>query len=252
MLEEEIKFLKYKQRGAYQRNKNILSAQKYLDFIHTSCNTTKNDLIELGVPPEKIVVIPLGIDLSLFQPASFKERENLKKRIGIPLDKIVIGSFQKDGVGWGKGLEPKLIKGPDIFVRIVGELAKNYPIFVLLVDPAREYVRLNLEKKNIPYKDIGYLKNFKEVAKYYQALDLYSITSRIEGKPKQILEASASGIPVVCTKVGTVPDINKNRENVLLTEIEDIDQIIINAKEIIEDKDLREELIKNRLKVVKN
>lgn len=122
----------------------------------------------------------------------------------------------------------------------------------MLVDPAREYVRLNLEKKNIPYKDIGYFKNFKEVAKYYQALDLYSITSRIEGKPKQILEASASGIPVVSTKVGTVPDINKNRENVLLTEIEDIDQIIINAKEIIEDKDLREELIKNRLKVVKN
>ena len=32
----------------------------------------------------------------------------------IPKDKIIIGSFQKDGVGWEEGNEPKLIKGPDI------------------------------------------------------------------------------------------------------------------------------------------
>ena len=37
-------------------------------------------------------------------------------RSGLPDDAFVVGSFQKDGVGWGDGLEPKLVKGPDVLV----------------------------------------------------------------------------------------------------------------------------------------
>ena len=34
---------------------------------------------------------------------------------------MLVGSFQKDGVGWGVGSEPKLIKGPDVLLDVVGE-----------------------------------------------------------------------------------------------------------------------------------
>jgi len=227
-----------------KRNKNIIEAQKYLNFLHTSSNITKDHLIDLGIDPRKIVVIPLGVDLSLFKPVSFEEKQKMKEKLGIPLDKVIIGSFQKDGVGWGEGMEPKLIKGPDIFVKVVERLVKNYPIFVLLVGPARGYIKNELQKRNIPYKDIGYLKNFKEIAKYYQILDLYLITSRIEGGPKQILESWASGVPVVSTKVGMVPDITRDRENVLLAEVESVNQIAHKTKEIIEDEKLKEKLIR--------
>lgn len=235
-----------------KKNKNIIEAQKCLNFIHTSSSITKNNLVNLGVDPEKIVVIPLGVDLSLFKPVLTSEKQKLKEKFNIPENKIVIGSFQKDGVGWEEGLEPKMVKGPDIFVEAVEELAKNYPIFVLLVGPARGYVESNLKKRNIPYLNIGYLKSFKEVPKYYRVLDLYLITSRIEGGPKQILESWASGIPVVSTKVGMVPDITKDKENVLLAEIEDINQIVEKAEQIIKDKNLREKLIENGLKTVQN
>ena len=40
-----------------------------------------------------------------------------KHNLGIPEDYTVIGSFQKDGKGWGEGLKPKLIKGPDILLK---------------------------------------------------------------------------------------------------------------------------------------
>jgi len=235
-----------------KRNKNIIEAQRYLDIIHTSCNITKNKLIELGVDSKKIIIIPLGVDLSQFKPVAHEEKGEIRKKLGIPLDKIIIGSFQKDGVGWGKGLTPKLIKGPDIFVEVVARLSKYYSVFVLLVGPARGYIKSNLEKRGIPYKDIGYLRNPSQIAKYYNALDLYLITSRIEGGPKQILEAMASGIPVVSTKIGMVPDIVEDDKEALLVESENIEELVEKSKKIIGDKGLREKLIENGLKTVQD
>ena len=237
---------------ANPQNKNIIVAQKYLKFIHTSCNITKNNLIDLRVDPEKIVVIPLGVDLFLFKPVSSEEKQKIKKQLAIPSDKIVIGSFQKDGAGWGRGMEPKLIKGPDIFVEVVEKLALNYPVFVLLVGPARGYVKTNLEKRNIPYKDVGYLKDLTQLAKYYNALDFYLITSRIEGGPKQILEAMASGVPVVSTKMGMVPDIVKDGKEALLAEVENIEQIVDKSERIIQNDELRKKLVENGLRTVQN
>ena len=45
--------------------------------------------------------------------------KKIKHNLGIPEDYLVIGSFQKDGEGWGEGLKPKLIKGPDIFIETI-------------------------------------------------------------------------------------------------------------------------------------
>lgn len=234
-----------------KRLKFLLDATEHIDVIHTSCNITKSELIKLGLPQEKIVVIPLGVDVSLFKPVSSEKKHEMREQMGIPLDRIVIGSFQKDGVGWGEGLKPKLIKGPDIFVKVIENLSKNYPVFVLLVGPARGYVKFNLQKRNIPYKHVGYLKNLKEVAKYYNFLDLYLITSRIEGGPKQILEAWASGIPAFSSKVGMVADIAKDGENILLGEPGNINKIVEKIEMVIENENLKRELVKNGLKEVK-
>lgn len=228
-----------------ERNKNIIKGQSHLNFIHASCNITRNKLVDFGVNPAKIIVIPLGVDLSLFKPALPGERQKLKEELGIPANKIVIGSFQKDGVGWGKGLEPKLVKGPDIFVKVVEKLAKHYPVFVLLVGPARGYVKKELAERNIPYKSLGFLDNVAQVAKYYNALDLYLITSRIEGGPKAILESMASKVPVVSTKVGMVPDVIENGKEALLADVGNVDQIVSQAKAIIENQELKSRLIHN-------
>jgi glycosyltransferase involved in cell wall biosynthesis len=234
------------------RLKFIKEAEKYVDFFHTSCNITKKNLIDIGVKPEKIIVIPLGVDLSLFKPVSFEEKQKTKKQLGIPQDKIVIGSFQKDGVGWGEGLEPKWIKGPDVFVEVVGKLAKNYPVFILLAGPARGYIKNGLEKLKIPHKSIGYLKNLTEVAQYYHALDLYLITSRIEGGPKAILESWASGVPLVTTKAGMAPDVIKDGENGFLINVEDVNALVGSAGKVLNDVELKNKFIKNGLETVKN
>lgn len=233
------------------RIKFVTEAQKYVDIFHTSSNITKSKLIEIGIPEEKIVVIPLGVDLDLFKPVTKEEKERIKRKLGLPTDKIIIGSFQKDGVGWAEGLEPKLIKGPDIFVNVVERISREYPVFVFLVGPARGYVKNELTKRNVPFKHI-YLNDFPKIAECYNALDLYLLTSRIEGGPKQILEGMASGVPIVSTKVGMVPDIVENGKEVLLADAKDIRQLVENSKRVIAEKELRKKLVENGLVTVQN
>ncbi|MDP2950923.1 MAG: glycosyltransferase family 4 protein [bacterium] len=224
------------------RNKYIQEAQKTISLLHTSCSLTKNELIKLGVQEEKIKVIPLGVDLALFKPALEGEKEALKKELSIPSGSFVVGSFQKDGVGWSEGLEPKLIKGPDVFVKAVAELAKVFPIFVLLVGPARGYVKRELAKRGIPFLDVGFLKEARDVAKYYQALDLYIVSSRIEGGPQSILESLASSVALVSTKVGLAPDVITDGQNGFLAGIEDVAEIVQKASEVLSNRALRSRL----------
>jgi glycosyltransferase involved in cell wall biosynthesis len=229
----------------------VKEAQKYVDVVHTASASTKEKLVEMGIPEEKIVVVPIGVDLSIFKPVLVEEKQKIRDEIGIPEDKIVIGSFQKDGAGWGKGLEPKLVKGPDIFVKAVDELRKEYGVFVLLLGPARGYVKRELEKRDIPYKHI-FLKNYLEIPKYYNALDLYLVTSREEGGPKAVLEAMATGIPIVSTKVGMAPEIIRDGYNGFLTDVEDVEMLTEKARKILDDGDMAKNMTENALETIRD
>jgi glycosyltransferase involved in cell wall biosynthesis len=196
------------------------------------------------MPADRIVVIPLGVNLKYFSPPTPAEKRRIREQLKIPLDKFVIGSFQKDGNGWGEGLEPKLIKGPDIFCDVVEKLARKYDIFVLLTGPARGYVKKRLEKANIPYLH-HYLDDPNKVARYFKVVDLYMVTSREEGGPKAILESMASGVPLVSTKVGMAPDVIKDGENGYLVDVEDVEGLYARACEVIESKALQGMFMKN-------
>jgi len=224
---------------------------KIVDFIHTSCLITAKNLKELGFDHNKIIVIPLGVDLSHFKIFNDTRREKIKEKYKIPDNKIIIGSFQKDGDGWGEGLNPKYVKGPDIFCEVVKKLADDFNIHIFLTGPARGYVKKRMEEYNIPYTHI-FLENYLDIVECYNVLDLYLITSRAEGGPKALLEGMATGVPIVSTKVGMAPEIIKNGFNGYITKIEDIELLYQYSKKIITNKKLRQKIINNGLKTVKN
>ena len=219
----------------------------FVDIWHTSCNETKEVMMSLGIPENKIVVIPLHVDKSIFHPIPDYDKKKQREKIGISEDQIVIGSFQKDGEGWEGGNKPKLIKGPDIFCDVVEKLSTKYNIFVLLTGPSRGYVKNRLKNANIPYYHIM-LDKAIDVSKYYGLLDLYIVASRVEGGPKAIIESMASGIPLVTTKVGMAPDLVNDGINGMLCNIEDVEQIFMKAAEVIDNKELRKSIIKNATK----
>ncbi|GAH40799.1 unnamed protein product, partial [marine sediment metagenome] len=190
-------------------------------------------------------------DLNLFKPASSQEKQKIREKLGIPKAKLVVGSFQKDGVGWEEGLKPKWVKGPDIFVEVIHKLRMDYDIFVLLTGPARGYVKRELDRIGVPYKHF-FLKNYLEIPKYYNALDLYLVTSRVEGGPKAILEAMATGVPLVSTKVGMAGNIIREGYNGLLADVEHVETLSDKASKIIEGKKLANRLTDNASNTIRN
>ena len=146
----------------------------------------ENRLISWGVDPKKLVKIPIGVDTNLFTPPTKQEKLIIREKLGIEKDEIVIGSFQKDGEGWGAGLTPKLIKGPDLFAEIVGKIAKDFKIKILLTGPARGYVVGELEKRNIRVKHVFY-KNYTDIVEAYKALDFTLCPAERKAVLKQFL-----------------------------------------------------------------
>lgn len=221
----------------------------HVDKIVTASSIAKARLMGWGVPEAKIALIRLGVNLRRFQPATPAQRRSWRERFGIPERAICIGSFQKDGVGWGQGLEPKLVKGPDIFLETVQRLAGCYPVFVLLTGPARGYVKHGLEALGVPYRH-EYLQNYEEIVPYYHCLDLYLVTSRDDGGPKAVVECMTTGVPIVSTRVGMAADLIQSGDNGYVVEVEDVDGLVDAAAHLIEHPDQRQRCVENALTTV--
>jgi glycosyltransferase involved in cell wall biosynthesis len=189
---------------------------------------THSEMAELvqsaGIDAAKVFRIPIGIDIEHFPLGDDDVRRAARVELGIPESAFVVGSFQKDGVGFGAGDEPKTIKGPDVLLAVLEQLRIS-ELFVLLTGPARGYVRRALERANVPYRHVQ-LPSRDALGRAYHALDAYLVTARQEGGPKSVLEAMAAGVPLVTTRVGQAPDIVRDGENGLLADVDDVEALV--------------------------
>lgn len=206
----------------------FLDSVPRLTRIVTGAGLIEQRLLEWGVPREKLVRIPIGVDTELFRPPTPEQRRAARSRFGIAENAIVIGSFQKDGIGWGDGMEPKLIKGPDVFLKAVERMQREVPVVAMLTGPARGFVKRGLEALGIPFVH-HYVQSHVELVECYHALDLYFVTSREEGGPMGLMESMASGVPVVSTHVGMAPDLILDRTTGGLARTEDAADIAAKA-----------------------
>ena len=200
--------------------------------VVTAASAVERRLLGWGVPSEKLTRVPLGVECTLFREPSAEERRRARRRFGVPEDAVCIGSFQKDGIGWGEGMEPKPIKGPDVLVEALARLARDLPAFALLTGPARGYVRRGLETQGVPYHHV-FLGDYREVVDCYHALDLYMVTSREEGGPKALLESMACGVPVVSTRTGMAEDVIADGHNGALAAVDDLDAIVAGVGRVL-------------------
>lgn len=184
----------------------FLESVPRLSKVVTGARLIEERLVSWGVPRDKIERIPISVDMDLFVPPDQDQRRAARAIFGIAPDAVVIGSFQKDGVGWGDGMEPKRIKGPDIFLDVVADLRKDLPVHVFLTGPARGFVKKGLDDLGVPFTHV-YVETHGELTRCYHALDLYLVTSREEGGPMGLMESMASGVPVVSSTVGMAPDL---------------------------------------------
>jgi glycosyltransferase involved in cell wall biosynthesis len=197
-----------------------------IDRVQVTNREMEELVVGTGVASEKVHRIPIGIDLEAFPVRDAATRAAARLSLDLPEWAFVAGSFQKDGVGWGEGLEPKLIKGPDTLLAAAERLLGVVPELVLLITgPARGYVKTGLERLGIPFRHVSFA-DVDAVAQAYQAIDVCLVTSRDEGGPRAVLESMATGVPLVTTRVGQAADLVRHGENGWMVEVDDVEGIV--------------------------
>lgn len=153
--------------------------------------------VGLGTPPEKIRVVPNGVDVERFRPL---DRSETRTRLHLPRDRRILLSV--GGLNEGKGHHrvmaalPRLLKEhPDLLYVIVGSERRSDTIRPLLNrlierDGLAEHVRIVGERPH------------DEIPLWLAAADVFCLATRSEGWANVLLEAIACGRPVVATRVG--------------------------------------------------
>ena len=170
------------------------------------------DYVNLGVAKSKnISVIHSGVDLNCFKRSATKSNPK-RDELGISPDSLVVGY-----VGW---LIP--IKGVTYLVEAMAEVVQRHPHSLLVLvgkgdEKGEEEMKLREQVENLglAYKVrfLGWRQDVDEIMGYF---DIFVLPSLNEGMGRVLVEAMATGLPIVASRVGGIPDLVKHGENGLL------------------------------------
>ena len=148
------------------------------------------------MPASRMQVIPSGVDVERFKEA---EGVDLRDRLGISQVSFLVGSV-------GRLVE---VKGHIHLIRAVADLDR---VHVILIGEGEEENRLREEAARLGMQGRLHLLGFSErVPELLKGLDLFVLSSLNEGMGRALVEAMASGLPCVATRVGGVVDLIQDR-----------------------------------------
>ena len=170
-----------------------LLALRLVDLAIAVSKATQKLAISAGAHPKKIVVIYNSIDESRFKP---RLKEEVRKELGIESNgKIII---------YVGALIPR--KGVEYLIRAMQLVIEKIPNSILLVignGPEKEHLKFLSSqfglKENIQF--LGHIPT-NLLALYYNVSDVFVLPSFHEGHAMVLLEAMASGLPIIATNVG--------------------------------------------------
>ncbi len=185
-----------------KQEKNFNKLDKYVDQYHVISLKTKKQLATLS--EKKITSIPFWINQDNW--FHIEDKKKLRHELNFQNDDYLVGSFQRDTEGSDLS-SPKLIKGPDIFIDIVTKIKEDKPkLKIVLTGTRRQYVINKLNEAKIPFYYVE-MADLKLVNELYNILDLYLVTSRVEGGPQAVLECAVTKTPILSTDVGVASEI---------------------------------------------
>ena len=168
------------------------------DFLVAISGDLRKRMVAMGAPPEKTRAILSGCDVSVFHPA-----DRLEARRKLHIDPNAEAVVYIGRMDVKKGLR-ELVEAavslhslrPDLHVYMVGE-GPDRPLIegAIQANNAASYIHALSECA------------FDDVAVWMAASDLVTLPSYMEGCPNVVIEALASGRPVVATNVGGIPEI---------------------------------------------
>lgn len=214
----------------------LIRIWKYADALVAVSEGLKK-LAEKTCKDVNIEVIPNGVDLEKFKIVGngFKSNGSVKL--------LTVGRYDSSR----KGVDV-LIKAAKLMNKLNGV---KYEIMVIGDGPYRKKFQqlAKYEKvKNINF--LGYIPN-TELFKYYNMADIYVLPSYAEGMSNTILEAMATGLPVVATNVGGNPENITPKKNGYLVRVGDHINLAKHLYKLISDEKLRKKMGKKSLETIR-
>jgi glycosyltransferase involved in cell wall biosynthesis len=209
-----------------------------LPFNMYTCpsNYTKDALAKAGVRPDKIKVLPHGVD-GIFSPEAKKHRKEMRDELGIPQDSVIGLFVGRPGVS--KGINYLQQSLPKVFDQTGAKF-----LFLISKQPKNEYDRFvrSVKSSEVLSENISLVEprpDHEFVAKLMGASDFVVVPSLTEGFCFVAAEAGATGVPTIAAAAGSLPEItdaNVNSLHVAPRNVEDLSNAII---KITQDKELR-------------
>jgi len=154
-----------------------------------------------AIPPGKVVTVHNGIDVDRVAAVS-AGRDEVRERLGLKKDAVVFGTV-------GRLAQTK---GQVYLLEAFSVTLKNLPGSVLLIagdGPLMGELARKAEDLGIT-PSVRFLGHRQDVLEIMRAFDVFVFPSLAEGLPLALLEAMASGVIVVASNVGGIPDVLGN------------------------------------------
>jgi glycosyltransferase involved in cell wall biosynthesis len=197
-------------------------------------------------PLEKFAVIPLGFDLDRFRTNTDGKRKEFRHEFDVKDDEIAIGII-------GRLVD---VKDHRYFLRlarhVLDETTKKVRFFIVGDGEMRSELEAFCQELKIPFNThpsydpknapLTFCSWRTDIDRINAGLDIVVLTSKNEGTPVSLIEAQASGTPVVSTNVGGVENVVEHGVTGLLAEAGEELKMAENLMSLIESDKLRNEM----------
>ena len=185
----------------------------------------EEELQQIGVPRERMVRIPNGVDLREFSPPSPKERGELRRRLSLPLDTpiaLFLGRFAR-------------YKGIDDLLSAWSVVSENGRL-VLAGTGVDTHGGIG---KVLPGERIEVRSWTNRPAEYLKACDIFVYPSHADGMSNALLEAMACGMAPIATAHGATEEMLTHGNNALLVAPHDPRSLVEALNELLRDSNQR-------------
>jgi glycosyltransferase involved in cell wall biosynthesis len=210
---------------------------KRSDALIAVSKYTVNELTELyGIDKNKIHVIYNGVDIERFKPRP--NRAEIRREFGLEKDKKVVLFVGR--LYHRKGIETLLRSVPPVLKEF-----SNVKFVISGTGFKQKEESLRKLAKELDIEDhvkfLGYVPDEK-LPLLYSASDIFVLPAIYENFPFAILEAQATGLPVISTKVGGIPEFLVDNQNGFVIEPRDPTQLTQRLLTLLQDAKLAKEM----------
>ncbi len=190
----------------------------------------------------KTILIPgVGIDLDKFQKKE-PTRQEIRNKLGIPEIKIILMS-----VG-------ELTKRKN-HMAVIEALAclEEYDILYVVCGDGPMKARLRARAEELGVRERVKLLGFrKDIAELHKMADIFVFPSLQEGLPVALMEAMASGLPIVASRIRGNEDLIQNNRGGYLVKAQDFEQLAEAISKMIKNPEQRDKMEKRNLEIIKH